>query len=85
MSDIPKKNCEDLKIKAKGPQKNLQPGEWSLCYVGESVMLTKGREKTRVLSKKPHCQRRLERHKISCLQTDDALVIVSNGKKPQLP
>lgn len=71
LTDIPKKNCVDLKIKAKGQQNNLQPGEWSLCNLGESIKLTKGREKTRVLSEKPHCQRHLERHKISCLQTDD--------------
>ena len=52
--------------------KNLQPGECSLCDLGESIMLTKGREENRVLSEKPHCQRPLESHKISCLETNDA-------------
>lgn len=71
MADI-SKNCEDLKIKAKGWQKPLQPGESGLCNLGESIMLTKEREENRDLGEKPHCQRPLESHKISCLETNDA-------------
>lgn len=52
-----------------GTAKNLQPGE---CDLGESVMLLKGGEENRVLSEKPWCQRPLESHKVSCLETNDA-------------
>lgn len=53
------------------------------CNLGESVMPTKGREENWVLSEKPHCQRPVERHQISCLETNAAPRYCQQQEKPK--
>lgn len=52
------------------------------CNLGESVILREGREENRVLSEKSHCQRPLERHQISCLETNAAPHYCQQQEKP---